>query len=82
MDTKMLLVRRKPSLIPWPSPEICIHNGDREKSLGSVPPVQYLNNRTHGQNLSSTSAEAEPFVQYFFENWTTDSEEGGLLEEP
>ncbi len=30
--------------------------------------VQYKKN--HGQNLSSTSGEAEPSAQYFFQNWS------------
>jgi hypothetical protein len=37
-----------------------IHNRGREKSSGQAThPVQYLNNMSHGQNLSSTSGEPE-----------------------
>jgi hypothetical protein len=40
------------------------------KELVSCPPVHYLNKWSHGQNLSSTSGEAEPFAQRFCENLT------------
>jgi hypothetical protein len=43
--------------------------GDREKSSG-----QYVNNRSHGQNLRSTQLNAEPIAQYFFKNSTADGE--------
>jgi hypothetical protein len=33
--------------------------------------TERLNNRSHGQNLSSISGEPESFAQYFFENLTT-----------
>jgi hypothetical protein len=32
----------------------------------SAPPVQYLNNGSHGQNLRSTLGQAEPIAPYFF----------------
>ncbi len=32
-------------------------NRDREKSSGSDPSVQYMNNRSHGQNLRSTTGQ-------------------------
>jgi hypothetical protein len=31
----------------------------------------FVYNRSHGENISSLSGEAEPFVQYFFKKWTT-----------
>jgi hypothetical protein len=34
-------------------------------------PVQYLNNRSHGQNLMSTPGQAKPTAQYFPKNPTT-----------
>jgi hypothetical protein len=39
--------------------------GMREE-LRSGPPVSYLNKRSHGQNLRSTTGQAEPIAQYFF----------------
>ncbi len=35
------------------------------------PPVQYLNNRSHGQNLRSIPCQAEHIAQYFFKSLTT-----------
>jgi hypothetical protein len=40
--------------------------GQREE-LWSGQPVQYLNNMSHGQNLSLTSGESEFVAQYLFE---------------
>jgi hypothetical protein len=38
----------------------------------SDPPVQYLNNRSHGQHLMSTPGQAEVITQYFFKKSTTE----------
>jgi hypothetical protein len=40
-------------------------------SARSDPPVQYLNNRYHGQNLRLTLGRAHSTAQYFFKNSTT-----------
>ncbi len=40
------------------------HNSDRQKSTSFEPSVQYLNNSSHVQNLSSTLGPAELIVQY------------------
>jgi hypothetical protein len=55
----------------------CIWHRDREMSSGHTHlfnmycTVQYMNKRSHGQNLRSTPDHAEPLVQYFFKNSTT-----------
>jgi hypothetical protein len=40
-----------------PRPSMHKHNRDIEKISDQGHPVQYLNNMSHGQNLSSTSVE-------------------------
>ncbi len=40
--------------------------GNREKCSGKDASVQYLNNRSHGQKLSSTPGQAELLGRYFF----------------
>ncbi len=44
---------------------------DTRTELGPDPPAQYLNSKSHGQNLTSTPGKAEPNAQYFYENSTT-----------
>jgi hypothetical protein len=39
----------------------------QREELVSGPNVLYLNNRSHGQSLSYTSGQTEPFAQYLFE---------------
>ncbi len=56
-------VRRKLCLIHWPSPKI--HKMKAAKR-SRVRARLCLYNRSHGQNLSWTSGEAEPFAHYFF----------------
>ncbi len=38
---------------------------------GLDPRVQYLDYRSHGKNLCSTSGQAERIAKYFFKAWTT-----------
>jgi hypothetical protein len=52
------LNEKKFSLIPWPSLEI--HRRNKVRLSCSV---QYLNNRRHGLNLSSTSGQADLIAQ-------------------
>ncbi len=49
--------------IHWPSLERHIIGTERIKSSGHTKPVQYLNNVSHEQNLSSASGEPE-FVSH------------------
>jgi hypothetical protein len=46
-------------------------SGIHKSKIICSAPVQYLKNRSHGQNLRSTVGQAEPIVQYFFKNSTT-----------
>ncbi len=41
---------------------------DREKSSGQTHLLNILNYRSHGQNLRSTPAQAEPTAQYLIQN--------------
>jgi hypothetical protein len=44
------------------------HKADRTKSSGSGLTLKYLNNMSHGQNMSPNSGKAELCKQYFFKN--------------
>jgi hypothetical protein len=46
-----------------PRPSMHKHNRDIEKGSDQGHPVQYLNNMSYGQNLSSTSVEPEFVTQ-------------------
>jgi len=41
---------------------------ETERRDKADPSVQYLNNRSHGQNLSSTLGQAEVVALYFLQN--------------
>ncbi len=43
----------------------------QREEFRSDKPDQYLNSKSHGQNLTSTPGKAEPNAQYFYENSTT-----------
>jgi hypothetical protein len=57
-DDQMFLIRRKLPHFRSPSLEIQLMGTERERDeLRSIRPLQYLNNRSLGQNLSSTSGQ-------------------------
>jgi hypothetical protein len=64
-------IGQKKGLIDRPSLEIESRHtcwGQR-KELGSDPAVIYLNKRGNGQNLISTTGQAEVIANYFFKTW-------------
>jgi hypothetical protein len=71
----MLVVKIKLSFIH----SLAITRDTQREELSSSPPVQYLNNKSHGQNLSPTSGKAQPFVQYFFKHWIAGEREGDTI---
>jgi hypothetical protein len=44
---------------------------ERRARVWPTSPVQYLDSRSHGQNLRSTSGGAEPIANYFLQNLTS-----------
>jgi len=71
----MLLVRRKLSVIHWPSLEL--HIMETERRAWSHPPVKYLNNRSlvlvhWTEPQRSALGLANLVAQYFLKTWTTD----------
>ncbi len=56
LKTKMLLIRRKHSFLS---------HALENTQLESGPPLQYLNNKRHGKNLSSVSGHAGLIAEHF-----------------
>jgi hypothetical protein len=76
MAAKTLLVRKKlKNCISFSGHYYrysCVHIMETERRAGvRVTREIYLNIRSHGQNLSSTSSQTESIAQYFFKNWIT-----------
>jgi hypothetical protein len=69
-DHWLLLARRKLPLTYLFSFEIRVIG--RERRPHARPTCEYLNNRSHGQNLRSTPGKAEPIAQYLFKIRTQD----------
>jgi hypothetical protein len=67
-EAKMLLVRKKATFHSLVITIDTAHIMETERRGKADPSVQYLNNRSHGQNLSSTLGQAEVVALYFLQN--------------